>query len=415
MNVAEGTPLRKELDSLGATVRYVESLNEVRQVDYSILVCVGEPDDRPDERLSILQFLEEHTLGQLLNYTRASYNGTYFFIKPGNQAARFTVGSAARALGLETLVTHHLLKNVPLGGAYNVIQVPAAAQDGFQSLAHETAGYALSGIITNRVGSQWWILPAQASSQHLWLRAALAYWRAENPEEFPSAGQSLNERWKTQAELEAESQIAVFDVETERQLKEREHGRLALVEASEAVARDAETRERRLLGAQGDDLVAAVSEALVRIGFTVTDSDAIADANKAAKREDLQITLTTEPGWIALVEVKGYSKGGAKANDLRQLAKAVGIFENKNGREPDAQWYVVNAMFKTPPDDRPIPLATQGEDVDYFANDGGLVIDTRQIFLLLKAVVSGALSEEEAQKSLVGATGIYCTPGVDSN
>lgn len=413
MNVAEGTSLHKELDSLGATVRYVNSLDEVRQSDFSILVCVGMPNARPNKHLKVLQFLDDRVYGDMPRYAGANYDGDSISIYPGDKAARFTVGSAARALGLETLVTQELLKSVPAGGDYSVITVPPQAHDAFQSLAHETGGKALAGILTNAEGSQWWILSAEVTSQHLWLTAALGYWRAQYPDEFPSAGQSLNERWKTQAELEAEASIAAFDVETERQLQQREHDRLALVDTSAAVARTAETRERRLLNGQGDDLVGAVSEALTAIGFRVSDSDAVANTNKTAKREDLQVTLESRPGWVALVEVKGYSKGGAKMNDLRQLAKAAAIFEHKNALEPEAQWYVVNAMFEKAPDDRPIPLESNPEDVELFAKEGGLVVDTRQLFLLFKAVVAGSCSAEEAQISLVGATGVYFAPGLD--
>ncbi|SER23113.1 hypothetical protein [Arthrobacter sp. OV608] len=414
MNVEDGTTLRKELDSLGATVTYVNSLSEVRQRDYSLLVCVGTPDERPDKRLKILQFISDHYSGYVQRYVGTTYNGDYLSINSGDMAARFTVGSEARALGLETLVNQQLLKNVPAGGEYSVIFVPPAAHDQFQSLVHETEGRALAGILTNETGSQWWMLSPAVTSQHLWLRAALDHWRAQYPDDFPSAGQSLSERWKTQAELEAEANIAAFDVETERQLQQRERDRLGLIDASAAVTRTADTRERRLLNSQGDDLVAAVSEALTAIGFTVSDSDAVADANKTAKREDLQVTLEAQPGWVALVEVKGYAKGGAKMNDLRQLAKAVAIYEHKNGRGPDAQWYVVNAMFDKAPDERPIPLESNPEDVELFAQEGGLVIDTRQLFLLLKAVVAGRCSTEEAQKSLA-ATGTYFIPAFEGD
>lgn len=414
MNVEDGTALRKELDALGGTVTYVNSLGEVRQSDYSLLVCVGTPDERPDRRLKILQFLSDHYFGYVLRYVGANYSGEYLTIDSGAMAARFTVGSAARGLGLETLVNQELLKNVPAGGEYSVINVPRAAHDSFQSLVHETEGKALAGILTNETGSQWWMLSPAVTSRHLWLRAALEHWRAQYPEDFPSAGQSLSERWKTQAELEAEANIAAFDVETERQLQQRELDRLGLVDASAAVTLTADTRERRLLYSQGDDLVAAVSEALTAIGFTVSDSDAVADANKTAKREDLQVTLDAQPDWVALVEVKGYAKGGAKMNDLRQLAKAVAIYEHKNGRGPDAQWYVVNAMFDKAPDERPIPLESNPEDVQLFAQDGGLVVDTRQLFLLLKAVVAGNCTREEAQKSL-GATGTYVRPAFEGD
>ena len=414
-NVEEGTPLRKELDSLGGTVKYVDGLSEVRQADYSILVVVGEPDHRTPlaPHLKVLQF-GEAVSGVQTKYLDVSYGGAVFNIEEGSQAARFSVGQVARALGLEHLVNQELLRHVPAGGRYNIIRVPTAAKDSFEPLVQETSGNALAGIIRNPAGSQWWMLATVTSEKQLWLRAALTHWRELYPDEHPSRGDGLGERWLTAGELAAAAAIIAFENETERQLQEREHAKLALVESAEAVTQGAEQNERRLLNAQGDELVSAVTEALERIGFTVVNSDGIAEAHNTAKREDLQITLGEDPDWIALAEVKGYSKRGASTGDLRQLAKAVGFFTNKAGRSPDAQWYIVNAQFAKLPDERPIPLAANAEDVDDFAGDDGAVIDTRQIFLLLKAVVAGSISEGAAQESLIKARGIYTAPTDDA-
>jgi hypothetical protein len=411
MAIPEDTPLRKELDSLGATVMYVDSLSEVRQADYSILVVVGKPDHTMllNPILKVLQF-GESVLGAQASYADANYNGGIFRIAEGNQAARFAVGKAARALGLEHLVNQELLRHVPVGGRYKVIKRPSAAKADFQSLVHEVGGSLLAGIITNPAGSQWWMLASETTSQHLWLRAALAHWRSEYPDEHPAAGDGLSERWQTAAELEATAAITAFEVETERRLKEREYAKLALVDAAEQATKVAELNERKLLNAQGDELVEAVTASLERLGFTVSDSDAVAEVNNTAKREDLQVTLASHPGWIALCEVKGYSKGGAKSGDLRQLAKAVGFFTNKAGRVPDAQWYIVNAQFLKLPDERPIPLAANAEDVEDFSSDDGAIIDTRQIFLLLKSVLTGSVTELQAQESLLKARGIYAAP-----
>lgn len=410
-NIPEDSPLRKELDSLGATVKYVGSLGEVRQSDYTVLVVVGEPDHNFNlhNNLKVLQF-GDTAFGDLAKYYNADYNGGRFSIAEGNQAARFSVGDVARALGLENLVNQELLKNIPLGGQYRVIRRPTAAAKYYQSLAHETGGKSLAGVITNDAGAEWWIFAGEASSQHLWLRAALAHWRAKFPDEFPAAGEGLGDRWLTAGELEAASAITAFEAETEALLVERERAKAALTEAAEKASQEAEANERRLLNAQGDELVAAVTDALERLGFKVSDSDATAEANNTAKREDLQVTLASRTGWIALVEAKGYSKGGAKSGDLRQLAKAVGFFTNKSGRAPDAQWYIVNAQFSKLPDDRPVPLAANAEDVEDFSNDDGAIIDTRQIFLLLKSVLSGAVTERQAQESLLQARGIYVAP-----
>lgn len=61
-------------------------------------------------------------------------------------------------------------------------------------------------------------------------------------------------------------------------------------------------------GADGDELVAAVADILSSLWSGVRDMDA-ERAPGTAKREDLRLTLGGRPGWEAIVEVKGYTKG----------------------------------------------------------------------------------------------------------
>ncbi|MEJ1113838.1 hypothetical protein WBN73_05525 [Paenarthrobacter sp. CCNWLY172] len=415
-NIEVDSPLWKELNSLGATVNYIESLVEVRQADYTILVVEGEPDYKIPlaKHLKVLQFGETAS-GEQTTYTDVHYNGGHFSLRGGDQAARFEVGQSARALGLEHLCNQELLRHVTPGGSYSVIGVPASGRQYFEALVQETDGNPLAGILRNPAGSQWWMLATTTTAKPQWLRAALAHWREEYPDEHPAVGQALTERWLTADEVDAAAAITAYEAETEKLLRDREQDKLDLQLKADLTAQLAERNERRLLTSQGDELVAAVTAALERIGFKVVDSDAIAEANSAAKREDLQISIPSTPGWIALAEVKGYAKGGAKAGDLRQLAKAVGFFTKKESRSPDAQWYIVNAQFGKSPDERPIPLGASPEDVQDFAEDDGLVIDTRQIFLLLKAVISGVISPAQAQESLRTGRGIYSAPAGDTD
>ena len=110
-----------------------------------------------------------------------------------------------------------------------------------------------------------------------------------------------------------------------------------------------------------------------------------------------------------MVEVKGYSKGNAKASDLLQLGAAVETFIRREHQVPDARWYVVNQSFDTAPDQRLRPLGGS-PDLDTFANLGGLVISTTDLFQLRESVRANDISPSEARSLLRAATGVLEYP-----
>jgi hypothetical protein len=89
-----------------------------------------------------------------------------------------------------------------------------------------------------------------------------------------------------------------------------------------------------------------------------------------------------------------------------QVAKAVETFILREGRAPDARWYVVNQSYLTPPSQRQPPLRGS-PDVESFAVMGGLVIDTRDLFRLREAVRARELTAEAARESLRSTKGVY--------
>ena len=173
----------------------------------------------------------------------------------------------------------------------------------------------------------------------------------------------------------------------------------------ESAQANAGTGHLRLLETNGPALVSATVNALRILGFDVVDADELAE-HQSAKREDLRISCPGDESWIALAEVKGYSRRGAATNDLATLQRVAGRYEGKHGRSPDRLWYIVNAQFSTSPDERPSPLATSGEDVDDFASDGGLVLDTRVLFQLVREVEAGGKSNIDVRKRLMAASGV---------
>jgi hypothetical protein len=407
---------------MGGTIRYVNSLQELRQADYKFVVCQGSVGTPVERHLSVLQFVKARPKPVQGQARPVQHTADYkdrsvtLALVQGDSAERFEVCEAATSRGLGTLINETIVKNIPLGGHYDVLRTEVWVSEGtYSPLIAEVDGRALGAIRTTGEGTpEWWTLPALTTDRASWLRAIVALWKARYPDDFPPAGLASSERWMTHTELEATAAIANHEVETAAYLEARSSQLRRLEEASVEAARAAEGAEKSLLTAQGDVLVRAVQSCLAALGFEVTDSDAAAEANSAAKREDLQIRSDLHREWLALAEIKGYSKRNAKTSDLAQLARAVGFFE-RSGPTPKAQWYIVNAQFGLPPDERPVPLASSPDDVEVFAENGGLVVDTRELFQLLRLTQSGQLSKEEAQKCLVSATGTFQAPELSSS
>lgn len=412
----EQSELGQALRRRGGTVAFVDAIHEVRQEDYHFVVSEGSVRGPVAEHISVLQFIADRRSkpgspprSKLADYRSGSIE---IFVGDGSRAERFEVGPGGEARGIQQLIRETIIGKVPVGGDYSALY-PHTQYDTakLESLVREVDGEHLGAVRTTQDGwAEWWILPSVTTNRESWLKAAFAAWKAKNPEKFPPDGFGGVERWMTHDELRAVAAVAAHQSETSTYLHRRMKELSGLKAEVEVQTSKANSAHRRLLAAQGDALVEAVTEALRCLGFRVTDSDEEAAANKAAKREDLQLESDVDSGWIALLEVKGYSNRSAKTNDIAQLGRAVGFFEHRTGKIPSAQWYVVNAKFELPPDERPVPLESSPEDVDDFARDGGLVVDTRELFLLLRQVEDKTISPKEAQRLLVQATGTFSSP-----
>ena len=168
----------------------------------------------------------------------------------------------------------------------------------------------------------------------------------------------------------------------------------ALRDRLKSAVEAADEYERALLTTQSDELKDAVLRALIEIGFIVVDADL--DAKKDDHLEDLRISDPNESGWIALGEVKGYTKG-AKTEALTQFLRFNARFVQENGRLPDACWYIVNQFLGRDPSSRQLALNGKDDDVKAFAAANGLVLDTRELFKLLSFVRKGSISPSDAR------------------
>jgi hypothetical protein len=96
----------------------------------------------------------------------------------------------------------------------------------------------------------------------------------------------------------------------------------------------------------------------------------------------------TLEGWTIIVEVRGY-RGGARVNDLQRLGRFTTRFAAEHRRMPERQWYVVNHFVGATPNDHPLVLAANSDDVATFAEHDGLAVDTAELLRLWMAVQHG--------------------------
>jgi hypothetical protein len=249
-------------------------------------------------------------------------------------------------------------------------------------------------------------VPFVPESPALWLSAAMEGWAELTPERFADLPQwRALPRWQTPEERRVV--VALEALERERadavaawDQRERE------LEAELVVARAAaEAGRRRLVTESGEPLVAAVIEALELLGFGVVDADAEL-APGQAKHEDLRVSDLGDPDWTNITEVKGH-RGGGRANELYEMARHAATYLQRFDAEPVSRWYVCNQMRGDDPEGRPDLLPGADLMVESFAADGGLVLDTRDLFQLVRRVEEGELAAELAREMLRAQTGRF--------
>jgi hypothetical protein len=270
-------------------------------------------------------------------------------------------------------------------------------------------GKVLAGALRRFPGQgQCWLLPDCSLDVPSWVRAAVSAWHKKDPARFP-----FDFEWKSAPRWMTARQEA----ELAKLMAVREQGRKMLAEwrtteraALDALAKatvDAESSERQLLTEQGEPLVKAVLRTLGTLGFAVEDMDKVFPEND--RREDLRVKDAQDASWVALVEVRGYHRGAAMS-DLQRLDRFARRLARETGRDPTRLWYVVNQFIARDPDSRAAPLKANPVEVEVFAEDGGLVIDTTTLFQLVKAIQSGRLSTAIVRDHLKASTGSLTFP-----
>ena len=405
--------LAEELKALVPTIRFVESENElntrVRQGDFDVAV-LWQLDASLAGHLFVIQF--GGSVGDLL--TIKDVGEVYICEGHGTVATEFNIpegvpSNVARLVRAEVVPIALAADRIPtierrMQTFFTMTRAAPPLEDVVDGFLLDPDGCPVLGRTKRNNGlAEWWRIPAFVEHPGRWLGAALELWRERDPEHFPSeAAWEGDSDWQTAAEVALG--VERSGVVVEQQAAEMRYAeRLAdLDQQLRAETQRADENERRLLTAQSDGLVEEVILTLVELGFQVVDVDAEI-ASPGDRREDIRVASPDDPRWIALGEVRGYARG-AQLNDLLRLGRFVARYAREEGREPDAVWYVVNQFIASDPRSRPSPLNANDAEVETFAEGGGLVIDTKDLFTLRMHVRRGEIAVSAARDLLMRST-----------
>ena len=227
-----------------------------------------------------------------------------------------------------------------------------------------------------------------------WFRAFLADVHGVDPDGVPNKPPRLASPWDwyTPQEKQLEQRMLEITGELNSLLTERERLQLELdaegVKADEGV--------RRVLWTDGNDLVASVKAIMTCLGFSVRDMDTDVPPGEL-KREDLRLTLPECPGWEAIVEVKGYTRG-TKTNDARQLREHRDRYMTEEGRLPDLTLWIANPHRIMDPSSRPFPDKNVTERAEAI---GAVYVSVTDLFREWVRVEEGSLAASEVVERLV--------------
>ena len=251
------------------------------------------------------------------------------------------------------------------------------------------------------------ILP-QVSNFPNWFATFLSDVNENDPGRVPQPPPRLSRPsdWYTPEERALAARIEKAAVDIDDLIEQRERLQTELTAAGESGDRGI----RRVIWADGDELVAAVSVILVDFGFEVQDMDAGLQPNEP-KHEDLRLTLLDRPDWEAIVEVKGYTNG-TRTNDARQIREHREHYIAENGRRPDLTLWLANPFRQVDPSSRPTLGGNVGEAADNVGAVHALAADLYQQWILIK---TGALEANDVVQDLVCASPGHWIPKATTN
>ncbi|WP_208638872.1 hypothetical protein [Kitasatospora albolonga] len=269
----------------------------------------------------------------------------------------------------------------------------------------DAADKVLAGKISRTESETWW-LPDVGCDLTKWISAALQSWSTLHPDRFPLAEEwREREPWMSPEEKAISGRLEKVETELTETIAKLESEKVALRGKLKEKATEIDSTVRKLITTNGDELVEQVEQSLRELGFLVKNSDK-EFSSPGDRREDLRVSDPDIPEWIAITEVRGYSRG-AQLNDLLRLSRFANRYLKETGKEPSSIWYIVNQELAKDPDTRQSPLASNKDEVETFADSGGLVIDTRCIFRTLMMTREGSLDKREARRHIRESSGYF--------
>ncbi|MFG1621169.1 hypothetical protein [Kribbella sp. NPDC049227] len=288
---------------------------------------------------------------------------------------------------------------------FSVLGVDHTEADPFLATA---AGRMLAGRYARQSQAEVWLLPGDVPDIVPWVRAALAEWHQLDPDRFPGVPDWSHEpHWQTRDERQKVAALSTVEAERLHITAHLDQRAASLHNRLDAARGRADLYERALLTADSDELVEAVIRALRELGFTVVNADD--HATPGDNLEDLHISDPDHSAWLAIAEVKGYTKGASTAA-FQQLARFNKRYLQRTGASPAAEWYIANQFRKQDPSVRQPMLHGKSEDIRTFAEDGGLIIDTVTLFRVLEQVRAGTITGADVRTHLRSATGVLTPP-----
>lgn len=399
----------EELVRLVPSFKLVFEGEAVHETEYDILVTFAENASRRAAHLHVLSFGAK-TASATKVY---DFRGTSWTL--ANEVTIPTGLSPAVTALLQSTVIPHIPEGQKRGWNINHIDGDRNSWEvehtgdlaGYCTpllhLGTEKFVYAFSNRRLGNTGGLQLVTPGITQKPAEWLRVFLDLVAEIDPASVPPDIEwKTSERWSP-----PEVSGIVRDLETLRDERDKAlaefHAREETLNARLTLAAQrADAGPGRLLTSDGDELTAAVRQALTDLGFNVRDMDEHHDEKTGAKLEDLRVDDPISPDWHCLAEVKGYSKG-AKVNDVSQITgRPYAAYTKESGDFPSTVWHIVNAWRGTAPSTRPVAIPNDG-DLKPLTDAAGALVDTRELFEAWRDVKAEKIDAEAVRASLRSA------------
>lgn len=393
-------PLFHELSTLVPTARLVQEKEKVYEAEYDLLVTYADNAGARNGKLHVLS-IGSSRLGHV-PMGPSSYLPPYVLRNNTTLAAGASIPSEIDN-DLKRLLERTILETLP-GGEKTAWSWPNSTKQEPQTLLDlgvEKLPYVINWPRTQGTrAARSLALPSHTSDIRGWFVWFLEHLHGLDPTTFPGEVEwASSPSWMTAQTKQLHDALETSENElSELIAAAKQKTRQAQIALETAVLADAQGLQR-LLTADGEELESAVTEALELLGFDAKPMDDHHDATTRAKLEDLRVTDPDDPGWVCLVEIKGYSKG-VKTNDINQITgKPLISYSIETGQSPAALWHIVNFKRSSDPAGRGEAVSND-LDLTHLADLGGMLIDTRQLYLAVRDVQLGELDAADVRNEL---------------